>query len=148
MNRRLIVRLQPMNPDLLGNPNPPIDQSADRFLNPINNSMLPPIMASIYCSYRNTTDRMVIVRCCGPSDFYLERVVFPFELLSFQCPHESDVQVWSHGSRGAELAETLDAKSLRMPESSGRRRPDWLPETSSRAVGVRGNASAVCLDQI
>ncbi|MEY4430806.1 MAG: hypothetical protein RLZZ533_742, partial [Cyanobacteriota bacterium] len=26
---------------------------------------------------------MVIVRCLGPQEFFLERVVFPFELLSF-----------------------------------------------------------------
>jgi len=102
----------------------------------------------LFCTYRNTTDRMVIVRCCGPSDFFLERVVFPFELLSFQCPPQSDVEIWSHGTHGAELAESLSAEVLRSLESTGRRRPQWLPPTPNRVVGVRGNASAVCLEPI
>jgi hypothetical protein len=107
---------------------------------------LPDSLPPLLCSYRNTTDRMVIVRCCGPERFYLERVVFPFELLSFHCPPQSDVQIWSHGPRGAELAETLDAESLLALESSGRRRPDWLPETRPVSVGIRANASTVCVD--
>lgn len=105
-------------------------------------------MDPFLCTYRNTTDRMVIVRCFGPGDFYLERVVFPFELLSFQCPPGSDVEIWSHGSRGAELAESFSADALRTLEATGRRRPDWLPSTSMKAVGVRDNASAVCLEPI
>jgi hypothetical protein len=102
----------------------------------------------LFCTYRNTTDRMVIVRCCGPSDFFLERVVFPFELLSFQCPPQSDVEIWSHGARGAERTESFAADVLRSLESTGRRRPEWLPSTPLKAVGVRDNASAVCLEPI
>ena len=64
------------------------------------------------CGYRNASDRMVIVRCIGPEEFFLERVVFPFELLSFECPAASDVQIWTHGLGGAELLETLQADSL------------------------------------
>lgn len=103
-------------------------------------------MDPLFCTYRNTTDRMVIVRCCGPSDFFLERVVFPFELLSFQCPPQSDVEIWSHGMGGTELAETFAAEALGSGESLGRRRPEWLPLTPMRPVGVRDNASAVCLE--
>jgi len=64
------------------------------------------------CGYRNATDRMVIVRCCGPEEFYLERVVFPFELLSFQCPRRSDIEIWTHGLGGAELLERFAAEEL------------------------------------
>ena len=64
------------------------------------------------CSYRNTSDRMVILRCCGPEEFFLERVVFPFELLSFSCPAESEVKIWTHGLGGAELIESLQAEEL------------------------------------
>lgn len=70
------------------------------------------------CGYRNSTDRMVIVRCCGPSEFYLERVVFPFELLSFHCPPTSEVEIWTHGLGGPELLETLRAEELCL-ESAG-----------------------------
>jgi hypothetical protein len=66
----------------------------------------------INCGYRNGSDRMVIVRCVGPEGFFHERVVFPFELLSFSCPPESRVEIWSHGLGGAELVETLSAQSL------------------------------------
>jgi len=41
------------------------------------------------CGYRNGSDRMVIVRCVTDAPFFLERVVFPFELLSFLVPRAS-----------------------------------------------------------
>jgi hypothetical protein len=98
----------------------------------------------LFCNYRNTTDRMRIVRCCGPEDYFLERVVFPFELLSFRCPPGSDVQIWSHGRRGAELAETLPAEELHTPERVAT--PAWWPAVPARPIGVRENGSAVCLE--
>ena len=64
------------------------------------------------CSYRNTSDRMVILRCIGPEQFFLERVVFPFELLSFQCPPSSMVKIWTHGLGGPELVETVNSGDL------------------------------------
>jgi hypothetical protein len=73
--------------------------------------------AQIDCGYRNTSDRMVILRCCGPTEFYLERVVFPFEMLSFRCPPESEVEIWTHGLGGPELLETVHAESLLVLET-------------------------------
>ena len=64
------------------------------------------------CGYRNGTDRMVILRCCGPEQFYLERVIFPFEILTFQCPASTEVEVWTHGLGGPELLETLRIEDL------------------------------------
>ena len=64
------------------------------------------------CVYRNASDRMVILRSCGPNAFFLERVVFPFELLSFQCPMESEVEIWTHGLGGPELLESCPAQEL------------------------------------
>jgi len=55
---------------------------------------------------------MVIARCLGPDSFFLERVVFPFELLSFQCPDESELEIWTHGLGGAELVETIPVRDL------------------------------------
>ena len=69
-------------------------------------------MAQLTCGYRNTSDRMVIVRCIGPQEFFLERVVFPFELLSFLAPAESVVQIWTHGLGGPELRETIKVEEL------------------------------------
>lgn len=64
------------------------------------------------CTFRNTSDRMVILRCCGNNEFFLERVVFPFEILAFACPPMSEVKVWSHGLYGPELLESFASESL------------------------------------
>lgn len=69
-------------------------------------------MAQLTCGYRNSSDRMVIVRCIWPQEFFLERVVFPFELLSFLAPAESVVQIWTHGLGGPELRETIKVEEL------------------------------------
>jgi hypothetical protein len=69
-------------------------------------------LAQLTCGYRNSSDRMVIVRCLGPDEFFLERVVFPFELLSFIAPAESVVQIWTHGLGGPELRETIKVEEL------------------------------------
>ena len=70
------------------------------------------LLEPLDCGYRNTSDQMVILRCCGPEEFYLERVVFPFEVLTFSCPAASSVDIWTHGLGGPELVETLRADEL------------------------------------
>jgi hypothetical protein len=69
-------------------------------------------LEQIDCGYRNGSDRMVILRCIGPDQFFLERVVFPFELLSFLCPLHSEVEIWTHGLGGPELLESISAREL------------------------------------
>ena len=69
-------------------------------------------MTGMSCSYRNGSDRMVILRCLGPGAFFLERVVFPFEQLSFQCPDGSDVEIWTHSLGGPELLEHFEAAEV------------------------------------
>ncbi len=69
------------------------------------------------CSFRNSSDRIVILRCCGSQNFFLERVVFPFEILAFSCPPMSEVKIWSHGLYGPELLESFHSEQL-LAESS------------------------------
>lgn len=69
-------------------------------------------VAKLHCGYRNASDRMVILRCCGHEQFYLERVVFPFEMLTFSCPAAATVEIWTHGLGGPELVECLTADDL------------------------------------
>ena len=102
-------------------------------------------MDDLLCSYRNCSERMRIIRCCGPGDFFLERVVFPFEVLTFHCPPASDVEVWAKDSLGVVLTEQLSADAMAMQQDGVSLRPEWLPLVPSRAVGVKGNASSVCL---
>jgi Domain of unknown function (DUF1830) len=80
----------------------------------VNPSHPAPPLAQLSCGYRNSSDRMVIVRCIGPEEFFLERVVFPFELLSFLAPPESVVEIWTHGLGGPELLESLDVQALQV----------------------------------
>ena len=75
-------------------------------------------LAQLSCGYRNSSDRMVIVRCIGPEEFFLERVVFPFELLSFLAPANSVVEIWTHGLGGPELLESMDADLLLVESSA------------------------------
>lgn len=72
---------------------------------------------AIDCGYRNGSDRMVIVRCVGSDSFYLERVVFPFEVLTFSCPAEAKVEIWTHGLGGPELLESSQADAMRILEA-------------------------------
>jgi hypothetical protein len=69
-------------------------------------------LGQLSCGYRNASDRMVILRCIGPQEFFLERVVFPFELLSFCAPANASVQIWTHGLGGPELMESIDVDEL------------------------------------
>jgi hypothetical protein len=71
-----------------------------------------PGVGDLVCSYRNGSDRMVILRCLGPDGFFLERVVFPFEVLNFDCPQDCEVKIWTHGLGGPELVESLQADDL------------------------------------
>lgn len=76
-------------------------------------------MALLPCGYRNASDRMVILRCCGPETFYLERVAFPFEFLSFEAPPSSEVEIWTHTLGGPDLIETLSVNELLMESEPG-----------------------------
>ena len=72
------------------------------------------LLPTLDCGYRNASDRMVILRCCGQGQFYLERVVFPFEMLTFSCPAQARVEIWTHGLGGPELVESLTADDLEL----------------------------------
>lgn len=67
---------------------------------------------AILCSYRNFSDRMVIVRARGHSTYFLERVVFPFELITFHCPKESEVEVIKKTPGGLQESEWIAAEEL------------------------------------
>ena len=43
-------------------------------------------------SYKNEGCRMVVLRCIGPSNFFLERVLFPTDILTFMAPDDSRVE--------------------------------------------------------
>jgi hypothetical protein len=86
----------------------------------------PGCLELLECGYRNGTDRMVILRCCGAQQFYLERVIFPFEVLTFHCPPRTEVEVWTHGLGGPELIETLRIETLVIEPTPSPTMPTFL----------------------
>jgi hypothetical protein len=70
-------------------------------------------MTSLLCCYRNIGHQLLILRCCGPEDFFLERVVFPFELLTFACPADAEVKIWHwDGGAGPTLIDCCVAEAM------------------------------------
>lgn len=58
-------------------------------------------------SYKNRESRMIVLRCIGPSKFFLERVLFPLEILTFKAPHGSRVEIWGNQLYGPKLEERI-----------------------------------------
>ena len=102
---------------------------------------IPPL---ILCSYRNLTNRMLIVRVRGVEAFFLERVVFPFEIMTFHCPSDGEVEVITRTQTGEEHSEWVATEQLQAGDSFANFGDDWRPIRSVRTVSVRSNASTIC----
>ncbi len=89
---------------------------------------------------------MVIVRCEDQEGFYLERVVFPFELLTFQCPASSELEVWTHGLGGPELMDRLPVQELCLEQQPNPGRParhlELVPDRPGDALDDNLEAAA------
>ncbi len=62
-------------------------------------------------SYVNESCRMVVLRCIGPSNFFLERVLFPTDVLTFMAPDNSRVEIWGNELYGPKLEERIRISS-------------------------------------
>ena len=58
-------------------------------------------------SYKNKGSRMVVLRCIGPSKFFLERVLFPTETFTFLAPFNARVEIWGNELYGPRLEERI-----------------------------------------
>ena len=65
-------------------------------------------------SYKNEGCRMVVLRCIGPSNFFLERVLFPTDILTFMAPNDSRVEIWGNELYGPKL-EAVSYTHLTLP---------------------------------
>ena len=63
-------------------------------------------------SYCNEGNSMIVLRCIGPQNFFLERVVFPKEVFLFLAPQESKVEIWGDELYGPKLEQRLRIESL------------------------------------
>ena len=62
-------------------------------------------------SYKNESSRMVVLRCIGPANFFLERVLFPTNILAFKAPNDSRVEIWGNELYGPKLEERIRISS-------------------------------------
>lgn len=102
-----------------------------------------PRSSLVLCSFRNVTNRMVIVRARGEGAFFLERVVFPFEVMTFHCPPEGDVEVVNRGAAGTEEHVSLAVEQLLAAEIDTASHLDWRPSRGGKVMSVRSNASSI-----
>lgn len=70
------------------------------------------VEALVDCGYRNERSHLVILCCSGPGNFMLERVVFPFELLTFRAPKQTQVLIYGPASGDPELLDRCAVESL------------------------------------
>lgn len=89
---------------------------------------------------------MVIVRARGHDAFFLERVVFPFEIMTFHCPREAEVEVIMRTPAGREESTWVAAEQLLAGDAPVDVEEDWRPSRTPRPVSVRSNASTICRD--
>ena len=58
-------------------------------------------------TYKNEEKKMVVLRCIGPSSFFLERVLLPLDILTIKAPVDSRVEIWGNESYGPKLEKRL-----------------------------------------
>ena len=49
---------------------------------------------------------MIIVRCIGEKSFFVEKVIFPSEILTFDAPKGSRVEIWGNDLSGLHLEDS------------------------------------------
>ncbi len=56
-------------------------------------------------SYKNTTSSLVVIKCIGKNSFFLERVVFPYDIYTLMAPEDSHVEIWGLQSFGPQFEQ-------------------------------------------
>tara|TARA_B100000700_G_C14409551_1_gene563028 strand:+ start:128 stop:367 length:240 start_codon:yes stop_codon:yes gene_type:complete len=44
-------------------------------------------------TYKNKSSKLLVIRCIGSNNFFLEKVIFPFEDFFFLAPHGSKIEI-------------------------------------------------------
>ena len=65
------------------------------------------------CIYQNDTSRMVIMKCIGSSQFYLEKVIMPSEIFLFNAPQEARLEIWRMSISGQMLHVRADVSDYK-----------------------------------
>ena len=62
----------------------------------------------VECIYQNDTSRMLIMKCIGSSQFYLEKVIMHSEIFLFNAPKEARLEIWRMSMSGQMLHVRAD----------------------------------------
>ncbi|KGG15043.1 hypothetical protein EV06_0906 [Prochlorococcus sp. MIT 0602] len=55
---------------------------------------------------------MVVLRCIGNNNFFLERVLFPAEVIVFSAPEDAKVEIWGNELYGPKLEQRMRVSSF------------------------------------
>jgi len=58
-------------------------------------------------TYKNKHSRMLIVRCIGDKNFFVEKVVLPSEIIAFEAPKDARVEIWGSDLTGVHIEDTI-----------------------------------------
>jgi hypothetical protein len=67
----------------------------------------------VECIYQNDTSRMLIMKCIGSSQFYLEKVIMPSEIFLFNAPKEARLEIWRMSMSGQMLHVRADVSDYK-----------------------------------
>ena len=67
----------------------------------------------VECIYQNDTSRMLIMKCIGSSQFYLEKVIMPSEIFLFNAPKEARLEIWRMSMSGQMLHVRADVSAYK-----------------------------------
>ena len=68
----------------------------------------------IECVYQNDTSRMLILKCIGSEQFYLEKVIMPSEIFLFNAPKEARLEIWRMSISGQMLHIRADVSDYKL----------------------------------
>ena len=67
----------------------------------------------VECIYQNDTSRMLIMKCIGNNQFYLEKVIMPNEIFLFNAPKEARLEIWRMSMSGQMLHVRADVSAYK-----------------------------------
>lgn len=67
----------------------------------------------VECIFQNDTSRMLIMKCIGSNQFYLEKVIMPSEIFLFNAPKEARLEIWRMSMSGQMLHVRADVSDYK-----------------------------------
>jgi len=58
-------------------------------------------------TYQNKSTKILVLRCIGSNNFFLEKVIFPFENFSLMAPHGAKIEIWGNSFDKINIEERI-----------------------------------------